>query len=189
MTAPAPLPPTNGDPNRPGSRAWVEQRYGRTAAFSDRIVPGIIDGVLSAMAALVPLVLGIICIVAGVPDTYDCGIYSYDTCEVPGSGSGGLVALGVLLILLSAVASLATTAYNRVYRVTRSGQSLGKKLTGLRVIDAETGSHPKLGAAALRELVHQFAGIISWIWMLVDDDDRTLADIVGKTHVIRTEGT
>ena len=38
--------------------------------------------------------------------------------------------------------------------------------------------------AALRELVHQFAGIISWIWMLVDDDDRTLADIVGKTHVV-----
>ena len=55
------------------------------------------------------------------------------------------------------------------------------------VVDAETGAVPRLGPAALRELVHQFAGIISWIWMLVDDDDRTLADIVGKTHVVHAD--
>ena len=42
-------------------------------------------------------------------------------------------------------------------------------------------------AAALRELVHQFAGIISWIWMLVDHDDRTLADIAGHTHVVHVD--
>ena len=53
MSVPTPPPPptTGSDPDRPGSRAWVEQRYGRTAAFADRIVPGIIDGLLSTASA------------------------------------------------------------------------------------------------------------------------------------------
>lgn len=181
----APLPPSGSDPSRPGSRAWVEQRYGRSAAFADRILPGILDGLLTSAAGFIPLVLGIISIVAGVPDSYACGAYYDETCSVPGSGSGVLIGLGILLVLLSVVASLAVVAWNRVWRVTRTGQSLGKKVTGLKVIHAESGANPQLGPAALRELVHQFAGIISWIWMLVDDDDRTLADIVGKTHVIQ----
>ena len=134
-------------------------------------------------------VLGLVPIIAGMPDTYDCGYYNTRTCEVPGSGSGGLVGLGILLIFLSFLAAIAMAAWNRVWRVTKTGQSIGKKVTGLKVIDAESGAHPELGPAVLRELVHQFAGIISWIWMLFDDEDRTLADIVGKTHVIHTEGS
>ncbi|QOK23169.1 RDD family protein [Janibacter indicus] len=182
---PSPYPVAGGsDPGRPGSRAWVEQRYGRTAGFGDRILPGIIDSLLGMAAAFIPVILGIVCIVAGMPDTYDCGVYYTRTCEVPGSGSGGLVGLGILLIFLSFLAAIAMAAWNRVWRVTKTGQSIGKKVTGLKVIDAESGKHPQLGPAALRELVHQVAGIISWIWMLVDDDDRTLADIVGKTHVV-----
>lgn len=182
--APQPPFPHGSSPDRPGSLAWVEQRYGRSATFADRILPGIVDAALSFAATVVPLVIGIALIIAGVPETYDCGLYSSSTCEVPGSGSGALVGLGVLMVLLAVVAGLAMVVWNRVWRVTRTGQSIGKKVTGLRVIDAESGALPRLGPAALRELVHQFAGIISWIWMLVDDDDRTLADIVGKTHVV-----
>lgn len=184
--AAVPPPPTSGsnDLNRPGSRAWVEQRYGRSAAFTDRIVPGILDALLAMVSALIPFVLGIVLIIAGLPERYDCNLWGENSCTVPGSGSGLLVALGISMFFVSILASLAMTAWNRVWRVTRTGQSLGKKFAGLRVIDAETGGHPQLGPAALRELVHQFAGIISWIWIFIDDDDRTLADIVGKTHVI-----
>ncbi|WP_346008156.1 RDD family protein [Janibacter terrae] len=183
--SPQPPPfPQGRTPDQPGSLAWVEQRYDRSATFADRILPGIIDAALSFTAAVIPMVIGISLIVAGMPDTYDCGGYSSSRCEVPGSGSGALVGLGVLMLLLSVLAGLAMIAWNRVWRVTKTGQSIGKKVTGLKIINSGTGANPELGPAALRELVHQFAGIISWIWMLVDDDDRTLADIVGKTHVI-----
>ena len=149
---PLPYPAAGGsDPGRPGSRAWVEQRYGRTAGFGDRILPGIIDSLLGMAAAFIPVILGIVCIVAGMPDTYDCGVYYTRTCEVPGSGSGGLVGLGILLIFLSFLAAIAMAAWNRVWRVTKTGQSIGKKVTGLKVIDAESGKHPQLGPAALRE--------------------------------------
>ena len=179
--------PGAGDPNKPGSKAWVQQRHGRTAEFGERILPGLIDSAINAAAAFIPVILGIVLIIAGLPDTYDCGYYNTRSCEVPGSGSGGLIALGVILVLLSFLIALAVAFWNRVWQVTKTGQSIGKKVAGLKVIDAESGAHPELGPAVLRELVHQFAGIISWIWMLVDDDDRTLADIVGKTHVIHTD--
>ena len=52
QTPPRPFPQGGSDPGRPGSRAWVEQRYGRTAPFSDRILPGIIDGLIGFAAAL-----------------------------------------------------------------------------------------------------------------------------------------
>lgn len=183
-----PYPGAGGsDPDKPGSKAWIEQRYGRTAEFSERILPGIIDAAISFAAAFIPLLLGVVLIIAGLPDSYDCGAYYSGECEVPGSGSDALVAIGVLLLLLTFFIVLAVVFWNRVWRVTRTGQSIGKKVIGLKIIDGESGGNPTLGPAVLRELVHQFAGIISWIWMLIDDDDRTLADIVGTTHVIHTD--
>lgn len=177
---PADAPP----PPAPGSKAWVEQHYGRSADFADRIGPGVVDVLLSGISALIPIVLGIALIISGIPETYPCGAVRGGTCDVPGTGSGALVAAGVMAVLLGVVAAFAVTLWNRVWRVTRTGRSVGKQLFGLEVIDAHTGALPQLGPALVRELVHQFAGIVSWLWMLVDNEDRTLSDIVGRTHVI-----
>lgn len=187
MSQPPEGAPVPSDPmvTAPGSKAWVERHHGPVADFTDRIPPGIVDVLLTGVGALVPMIAGVVLIVSGIPNTYPCGEGLTGTCEVPGSGSGVLVASGFVLVFLSVVAGFAITAWNRVWRVTRTGQSIGKKLFGLKVIDAEAGTVPELGPALLRELVHQFAGIISWLWMLVDGDDRTLADIVAKTHVIQ----
>lgn len=180
---PHPPPPGHG-PVRPGSKAWVEQHHGRVAEFSERILPGIVDALITLVAVLLPCIIGGVLIAVGVPDSHDCGPYGMRTCDIPGTGSGVLIALGVLMFLLALVLGFAAVAWNRVWRVHRTGQSVGKALFHLRTIDATTGANPQLGFAALRELVAQFAGIISWIWMLVDHDDRTLGDIVGRTHVI-----
>lgn len=185
---PPPMPPSMGsDPHKPGSKAWVEQRFGPTATFVERIVPNLIDAFLSFAGAIVLIIPGVALIVAGIPDSYDCGYANPDYgCQVPGSGSGEQIFFGIVLLFLSVFVAWGLTVWNRVWRVHKTGQSVGRKMMGLRVINAHTGTHPEFGSAVLRELVHQFAGIISWIWMLVDDDDRTLADIVGTTHVIRT---
>lgn len=189
VPGPPPLlaPRMGSDPNKPGSKAYVEQRFGRTATFAERIVPSLIDGFLATAAAIVPVALGVVLIIAGMPDTYDCADFDDYSCNVPGTGSTGLIGLGILLIFLSLLVTWAVIVWNRVWRVTRTGQSVGRQVMGLRLIDARTGAHPDLGPAALRELIHQFAGIISWIWMLFDDDDRTLADIASTTHVIHVD--
>lgn len=171
-------------PEQPGSKPWVERRYGRVAGFADRIAPALIDVALSMAIVLVLVGLGAVLLVAGIPQTRDCGPYGMDSCDVPGTGNGALIALAVVMFVLSFLATVAFVCWNRIWRVHRTGQSLGKKFCHLRVIDAVHGTHPPLGPAVLRELIHQLAGPISWIWIVVDADDRTLADICGSTHVV-----
>lgn len=182
---PGPYATTSGsDPNRPGSLGWVEQRYGKVTDFGDRIVPYIVDMLLPLAALFLPVILGTVLFVAGLPDQRPC-YYSYESCDVPGTGSGALVTLGVLLWFLGFVVYYAFWFWNRVYKVSKTGQSIGRKMSGLKVINAEEGRVPTLGEAFLRELVSQVAGIISIIWMAIDDDRRTLGDLVGKTNVIK----
>lgn len=173
------------DPNRPGSKAWVEQRYGKVTDFGDRIVPYIIDMALMYVVLVITLCIGGILVGAGSPDTTPCYYGSYTDCSVPGTGNAGVVALGITIMFLGSLAALLFIFWNRVWRVSKTGQSLGRKVTGLHVINAETGQHPGLGEAFVRELVASFAGIISAIWIFIDDDSRTLGDIVGKTAVIK----
>lgn len=184
---PGPYATTSGsDPNRPGSLAWVEQRFGRVTEFGDRIVPYLVDALIPFAAMIVPVVLGMVALIAGLPDQEPC-YYSYGDCTVPGTGNGGLVALGVVMFLLSFVIYYGIWFWNRVYKVSKTGQSIGRKMSGLKVINAEAGRNPTLGEAFLRELIASVAGIISSLWMLFDDDRRTLADMVGKTAVIKDQ--
>lgn len=182
---PAPdLAAAMGDPAQtPGTKAYVEARFGRQAAFVDRILPALVDSLLALPVVLVPVLLGTWLVVAGSPDQVACG--SYDgTCTVPGTGNGALVALGVVAMLLSVVLALAFELWNQAYRVSRTGQSLGRKICGLRVVNARTGELLTFGQALLKALVAGFAGLISAVWMLFDDEGRTLSDKVADAAVV-----
>lgn len=198
--APAAQPGTPGQPPqanpyarpddsaRPGSRAWVDARYGRTTEFADRIVPRIVDNAVGFLPPFLLFLVGFGLFVAGLPETRPCSYAYYDDCEIPGSGNGALVGLGILLWFLAFVLSFAVWFWNRVWRVTKTGQSIGRKMSGLKVVNAEEGRLPRLGEMVLRELVTSVAGIIDIVWMLVDDQRRTLGDIVGKTAVVHDKG-
>ncbi len=173
--------------SRPGSRAWVEEHHGPTAALVDRIPGGIVDALLSGLTTLGLLALGTVVFVAGYPETYPCSTGLNGTCVRHGTGSGPLMTLGIILLALALVAGLGVILWNRVLRVARTGQSLGKSLTGLQVIDARSGEVPGLGQALLRELISAGVGVISWLWILVDDEDRSLADVAAGTHVIHLD--
>lgn len=176
------------DPGRPGSRAWVDQRYGTTTDVGDRVVPYLVDWGLQMIALVIPFVIGAVLLVAGIPDQEPC-VYTYGDCSVPGTGSTPLVVLGVLFMFLSSVVALAVWAWNRVWRVSRTGQSLGRKVGGLHVLDAETGALPRVGQMVIRELVLSVTGIIAIVWMFFDDDKRTLSDMAGKTAVVKDRRT
>ena len=61
--------------------------------------------------------------------------YSRLTCEAPGTGSAILIGLGLLPLFLSFVLAWAVIAWNRVWRIVTTEQSLGKRVTSLKVID------------------------------------------------------
>lgn len=170
----------------PGSKDFVQARFGPQATFGRRFAAHLVDGLVTAAVILVPLVLGMVLLIQGIPETTTCGVGMTGTCEVPGTGSGGLVAAGAGLMILSAVAGLAFEIWNQAVRMSRTGQSLGRKAVGITVVNARSGERLTMGPAFLKALVSGLAGFISAVWMLFDDDDRTLSDKVGDAAVIRT---
>lgn len=178
------MPAYAGGPAAPGSLPYVQQHFGPVASFGDRALALIIDGLWS-LIFIVPMVIGVGIVIAGAPKTteYD----AYGNTQLTG-GSGGLVALGVAIIVLSSLAAIAFQVWNRIIRMGRTGQSLGKRSQGLMLIDTVTGAPIGAGTCFLRELIHGIANqviYLSYLWMLWDDQKQTLGDKVAHSTVIR----
>jgi Mce-associated membrane protein len=89
------------------------------------------------------------------------------------TGAGGLV------FLLMAV--------NRLVLPTITGWSMGRALFGIAVRKRD-GSRPGLGRLVLRDLAHLLdtaALLIGWLWPLWDRRNRTFADLLLRTEVLK----
>ena len=87
--------------------------------------------------------------------------------------------MGGLLIALGALISIGITIWNRIFKMGRTGQSVGKKVIGLYLLDDKTGQPIGAGMCFLRELVQSLVNQIvylGWLWMLWDADKQTLGD-------------
>lgn len=69
------------------------------------------------------------------------------------------------------------------------GLTVGKILTGIRVIDAETGGRPGIVSALVRTLLRLidgiFAYLVGFIIVVNSDRRRRLGDMAAKTLVVR----
>jgi Mce-associated membrane protein len=91
------------------------------------------------------------------------------------TGAGGLV------FLLMAV--------NRLVLPTITGWSMGRALFGIAVRKRD-GSPPALGRLVLRDLAHLLdtaALLIGWLWPLWDRRNRTFADLLLRTEVLKVD--
>lgn len=176
--------PYGGAPAFPGSKAFVEQNYGPVAGFGSRALALIIDGLLS-LIGLIPVIIGIVLLVSGFPDTStDEYGYSY---TVDGTANGGLLATGGVLIGLGFLVMIAIQIWNRIFKMGRTGQSVGKKAMGLKLINEQTGQPIGALQSFLRELLGGLINqvfYLSYLWMLWDDNKQTLADKVVHSTVI-----
>jgi uncharacterized RDD family membrane protein YckC len=97
-------------------------------------------------------------------------------------------ALGQFLIVAWVIAAL--LAYWVVLEGSESGQTLGKRLVGIRV-RADDGGRAGYGKAFARNLVARvigllpFVGLIDVLWPLWDDQNQCLHDKAASTIVIR----
>ena len=91
-----------------------------------------------------------------------------------------IIGLGVML------ASLAWVAYNRWMIAGRTGQSLGKRLTKIRLIGEDTQAPIGAANAFIRDLVHVLDAVtvVGYLWPLWDDRQQTFADKIMKTIVV-----
>lgn len=73
-----------------------------------------------------------------------------------------------------------------------TGRTVGKLVTGIRVVDERTGGTPGIGAALLRtvlRLIDSFGGyLLAWVVVLCSSRRRRLGDMAARTLVVRSRG-
>nr|WP_272956603.1 RDD family protein [Kribbella solani] len=95
---------------------------------------------------------------------------------------GGLAMVGGFVL------AFVVWVWNRIVRQGRTGQSFGKKVTGLRIVDARTGQLIGTGKTVGREVCAQIFNqlcVLNVLWPLWDDKQQTWHDKVVDDVVIR----
>jgi uncharacterized RDD family membrane protein YckC len=104
------------------------------------------------------------------------------------SGARGL---GTILYLLGALAGLGWSVYNRWIQQGNTGQSLGKRVLGIKLVSEQTGQPVGVGTAFLRDLAHIVDGLpcyLGYLWPLWDDKSQTFADKIVSSVVVQADG-
>lgn len=154
------------------------------AGFGRRLGAVLLDGlILGAVMTVVFMIFGMIFFaVAGGAAGMVKG-----SSDAVGTAVGGTI---VLLSLVEYALALAIALGYQVYFVGKSGQTLGKKALGIKVVGMKTMAPVGFGGAILREVLGKFvSGIIpfaiGYLWMLWDKDKQTLHDKIAGTIVIK----
>ncbi len=115
--------------------------------------------------------------------------YGLFLADVSRSGSFSGVPAGALPMIIGSAIMLVGfgwTIYNRWIVAGRTGQSMGKRVTGISLISELTGQPVGALNAFLRDLVHIVDGFayIGYLWPLWDERRQTFSDKLMKTIVV-----
>jgi uncharacterized RDD family membrane protein YckC len=84
---------------------------------------------------------------------------------------------------------LVELAYFTFFHATSAGQSIGNKILGIRVLDADTGRSLPYARAFVRALMSNLSALpcfLGFFWMLWEPRKRTWHDLVANSLVVRT---
>lgn len=142
---------------------------GPRAGFWKRFAAALIDGIL----------LGIVNL--GISAAF--GQKLVETTHRNGTSSVHFQATGLAFILEIAIA----VAYFGYFEGGASGQTLGKRALGIRVIDFSSGGPIGFGRAVLRyfaRFLSTVACLLGYLWMLWDKEKQTWHDKIATTLVV-----
>jgi uncharacterized RDD family membrane protein YckC len=149
-----------------GGLGYTYAPPGQLAGWGSRAGASIIDSLL----AVIPLGIALIAAIAISGGT-----------EQLSDASGVVLAIGYLSII-------GLQVWNRVIRQGRTGQSLGKKAVGLKVVNVDTGQLLGVGRTFARELcgaIFNYLCFLNLLWPLWDDKHQTWHDKVASDIVIK----
>ncbi|KWW97901.1 hypothetical protein TH66_21170 [Carbonactinospora thermoautotrophica] len=101
--------------------------------------------------------------------------------------SGGVAVIGLLLTFIGWVGSIGLLIWNLV-RQGSTGQTIGKKVIGTRLVREDTGQPVGAGLSIGRYFLHFVDSVacgIGYLWPLWDEKRQTLADKIAKTVVVK----
>jgi uncharacterized RDD family membrane protein YckC len=101
------------------------------------------------------------------------------------------IVYGILYVISKPLAVIVLIVLELVYwsyfEGSRSGQTIGKKIMGIRVIDYNTGGPLGFGRGFVRQLARIPSGIVcylGYLWMLWDKEKQTWHDKLASTVVV-----
>ena len=163
----SPTAPLPGDPSSPAAVAAAGPPRQALAGFWRRFVSAFLDWLLiGILAAAIGDLFGVD---APSPPPPDGGV----NVQVAGTGPFILVEL----------------AYFTYFHATSAGQSIGNKIMGIRVLDADTGRSLPYARAFVRALMSSLSALacfLGFFWMLWEPRKRTWHDIVADSLVVRS---
>jgi uncharacterized RDD family membrane protein YckC len=139
---------------------------GQLAGWPIRVGAALLDGLIASVPAIIGGVLAL--------------VIDGDQ-EQLGAGGGLAFVLGYL-------GSFAIAIWNRVIQQGRTGQSFGKKVTGLKILHAETGQLIGIGSTLGREfcaVLFNNICTLNLLWPLWDEKQQTWHDKIVNDVVIR----
>lgn len=96
--------------------------------------------------------------------------------------------IGLILYGVAGLVALGWAVYNRWIQQGNTGQSLGKRVLGIKLIAEQTGQPVGVGTAILRDICHIVDGLpcyIGYLWPLWDDKSQTFADKIVSSIVVQ----
>ena len=189
-SAPQPTqPPAYGAPaGYAGPPAYaVGSPWGPLAGWGTRVLAMIIDSLLQ-LIGMVPYIVGVILFVVGAPDSGGRNSTYSDAYEPAKEGNTALMVAGVVLVLAGFALMFGIQIWNRAFKQGRTGQSVGKKAMGIKLVDEHTGQPIGAGMSFVRDLAHTLDGFfyLGYLWPLWDDKRQTFADKILSTVVVET---
>ncbi|MGI8717767.1 MAG: RDD family protein [Lapillicoccus sp.] len=167
--------PTSGRTQAP-QQPWNQAARPPLATWGQRVAASLLDFVFT-LPGFVPLMVGYVLLVVGLSRS---DLYA-------GTGADRtLVVVGLILLVVGYLGTLALTIYNRAFKAGRTGQSWGKSRTGLRLLSQNTGQPLGPGMAFVRELCHTLDGFfyVGYLFPLWDPMRQTFADKILQTVVV-----
>jgi uncharacterized RDD family membrane protein YckC len=191
-------PPASSPPASPATAPAYQGAYGAGApqyqqaytpttpyaSWLQRVGALLIDSLLQLIGML-PYGIGIALLVAGSPTTdYDSSSGTSTTLD---DGNTGLMVAGGVLIVVGFLVMFGINWWNRWLKMGRTGQSVGKKVMGITLVEERTGQPMGALMAFVRDLAHFLDGIfyIGYLWPLWDPKRQTFADKVCSTVVLQ----
>jgi len=155
------------------------------AGFGARLGALLLDGIF-LLVALIPagVVAGVL--LATAPTQRYSSTDAYGETTLSDGPAIGFILAAVAIVALTA---LLFSLWNQVLRQGRTGQTLGKKVSGIRVVGRQDGQPIGSGRALGRWLFASFISgnicYLGYLWALWDPQKQTWHDKIVDTIVIR----
>ncbi|MGA4840088.1 RDD family protein [Streptomyces sp. G45] len=152
--------PYGGYPQQPGGYGYPGGMGPTVASMGRRFGARVIDGVVFGVVFGILIAAGAI---SAFNDAKDCdpGSAAYDSC-MSDAGSDFATQFGAVLGAFAVISLL----YEWLM-ISVAGGTLGKLAVGIRVVDAETGQKPGVGAAFIRWIIPMVGGVLCGIGQLL----------------------